>query len=123
MFLYSIRSQENLDTCTSELIRLFGEVIKYRDCTVICGRRGKDEQDKAYTDGKSTKKYPNSYHNRFPSRAVDVAPYPIDWQDIDRFREFGGFVLGIAAILNIPVEWGGHWEKPVDMPHWQIKGG
>jgi len=127
MYFYSAASQDKLDTCHSDLIRLFNEVIKHRNCTIICGRRGKTEQDKAYADGKSKLKYPSSYHNRYPSRAIDVAPYfqekpHIRWNDIDSFREFGGFVLGVAAVLNIQLVWGGHW-KMLDYPHYQIKGG
>jgi len=121
-------SQDKLDTCNSELIRLFNEVIKHRDCTIICGRRDKQAQDKAYADGKSKVEYPRSFHNRFPSRAVDVAPYfkekpHIRWDDVDSFREFGNFVLGVAAVLNIPIEWGGHWKEFFDGVHFQLKGG
>ena len=45
----------------------------------------------------------------------------IRWDDLDSFREFGGFVMGVAAILEIPVEWGGYWNSPKDFVHWQVK--
>jgi len=133
LFLYSVRSQYRLDTCHAELIRLFKEVIKYRDCTILCGRRNKEEQDKAYADGNSKVKYPDSKHCRFPSRAVDVAPYfqkkpHVRWDDREAFFYFGGFVLGVAGILNIPIRWGGNWnggdiEKQSfdDLVHFEIK--
>ena len=121
MYIFSRSSQDKLNTCHADLIRLFNEVIKYRDCKIICGRRGKQEQDEAYADGKSQVKYPKSYHNRFPSHAVDAVPYPIEWENIDRFIEFGGFVLGIAAMMNIDIVWGGNFKKFFDGPHFQKK--
>ena len=119
MYIFSDTSHRKLNTCHPDLIRLFSEVIKHRDCKVLCGRRSKVEQDALYP--KFTKvKYPNSQHNKVPSMAIDVVPYPVDWQDIDRFREFAGFVLGIAAMLEIKVKWGGHFKTFFDGPHWQV---
>ena len=50
--------------------------------------------------------YPNSKHNKLPSKAVDVAPYPIDWNDPDRFYHFAGYVRGIAEGMGIKIRWG-----------------
>jgi len=121
MYHFSKQSEEKLESCHTDLIRLFNEVIKYRDCTILCGRREKAEQDRLFKEGKSQVQYPNSKHSRFPSRAVDAVPYPIDWDNIPRFREFGGFVLGMAAAMKIPVEWGGQWKNFKDYPHYQLK--
>jgi len=49
-------------------------------------------------------------HNRYPSRAIDLAPWPLDWSDIRRFYYFGGFVVGVANKLDIPIRWGGDWD-------------
>lgn len=35
-------------------------------------------------------------HSTVPSRAVDIAPYPVDWADKERFVLLAGFVLGVA---------------------------
>ena len=63
---------------------LFNEVIKYFDCTLIQGHRGEEEQNKYFDEGKSKVRYPNGRHNARPSNAVDVVPYPIDWDATDR---------------------------------------
>jgi peptidoglycan L-alanyl-D-glutamate endopeptidase CwlK len=42
-------------------------------------------------------------------KAVDIAPYPIDWESRDDFHYLGGFVLGVAASMNIDIRWGGDW--------------
>jgi len=94
---FSTKSKSKLHTCDERLIDLFNEVVKHFDCTVIEGHRGKERQNAAYNKGNSKLKFPNGKHNKSPSIAVDVAPYPIDWNDRDRFHYFSGYVLGIAS--------------------------
>ena len=108
---FGSRSINRIKTCDQRLQELFYEVVKHFDCTIIEGSRGKERQDKAYADGKSKVKYPNGKHNQFPSVAVDVAPYPIDWSDRDRFHYFGGFVLGVAKQKGLNIRWGGDWNQ------------
>jgi len=123
------RSLDNLATAHPELQRLFGEVIKVTDCTVICGHRGEDDQNRAVAEGKSKVRYPTSKHNAMPSLAVDVVPYPVDWDDTDRFFFLAGVVMGTAASLGIGIRWGGDWngdgkytERFRDLPHFELKG-
>ena len=114
-------SQQRLEGCHPDLQVLFNEVVLHFDCTVLVGPRGQEEQDKAFNEGKSKLKYPNGMHNKTPSLAVDVAPYPIDWKDKDRFYFFSGFVMAIAAYLKIGgaishgIRWGGDWDGDKDL--------
>ena len=108
---FGTRSKSNLDSAHKDLQTLFNEVIKHYDCSVICGYRNETDQNKAYHDGRSSLKFPQSKHNSLPSRAVDVVPYPIDWKDTKRFYHFGGYVLGISTLLNITIRWGGDWDS------------
>lgn len=130
---FSKISKDRLSSCHPDLIRLFTEIIKYFDCTVICGFRNQKDQDAAYAAGKSEKKWPHGKHNSTPSMAVDVAPYNVpgevvDWNDIARFYYFGGFVLGIAKMMGIKVRYGGDFnmntrvkdEKFKDLPHFEL---
>lgn len=133
-FVFSPASRERLSTCHPELIRLCEAVLLRWDCTVVCGHRGEVAQNEAFRTGKSMKRFPESKHNAFPSLAVDLAPcYPapvgIPWDDSKAFILFGGFVLGVASQLGIPLIWGGDWnrdrrfnEKFVDMPHFELMG-
>ena len=113
---FSERSSNLLGTCDSDLIRLFTEVIKYYDCTITDGHRGKVAQNKAYRDGKSEVEWPNSAHNAKISRAIDVVPYPIDWEDRERFIFFRGLVYGIAYTMNIRLK----KTIPWDFPHYEL---
>jgi len=94
---------------------LFFEVINHFDCTIIEGFRDEADQNKAYASGKSRLKWPYGKHNQSPSMAVDVAPFPVDWDNEQRFLVFAGFVLGTANSLKAQckmshyVRWGGAW--------------
>lgn len=117
---FSGRSLLNLSTCDERLQRLFLEVVKHRDCTIICGHRTKDDQDKAVAEGKSKAPWPTSNHNKSPSMAVDVMPYPIDWNDREGLLRFSEFVKGLAIGMEISVRWGGDFKTFFDGPHWEI---
>jgi len=126
---YSNRSRSRLETAHQLLQDLFHEVIKYADCTILEGRRDKARQNMLYRQGKSKVQFPDSRHNPLPSLAVDVAPYPIDWEDLPRFYYFGGTVRGIAFTLDIPLRWGGDWDGDLevkdqnfnDLVHFELK--
>ena len=121
------RSKEQLSSCHPDLQRLFNEVIKHYDCTVIEGHRSNEKQLKAFNAGKSRIKS-GGKHNRSPSFAADVAPWPIDWNDKDRFYYFAGKVQGIAQMMNIKLRWGGDWDCDnnlkdqtlYDLPHFEL---
>ena len=123
------RSKKRLNTCDEDLIFLFKEVVKYFDCSVIEGHRGKRLQNKYFKQGKSKLKFPDGNHNKKPSKAVDVVPYPIDWKDRERMTYFAGFVKGMAAVLGIPIRWGGDWNSDTqvkdnnfdDLPHFELR--
>ena len=122
-------SKKRLVTCKEDLQVLFNEVVKHFDCSVLVGYRGRNEQDTAYESGHSKVKWPNGKHNKKPSVAVDVAPYPIDWEDRERFIYFGGFVKGCAFRMNLPLRWGGDWDSDTqlsdnkfdDLVHFELK--
>jgi len=118
---FSKKSLERLNTCNPQLIDLLKEVIKEYDFVVLCGHRGEEEQNKAFKDGFSKLKFPKSKHNTNPSKAVDIAPYPIDWNNLERFKELAIIVKKIAIQKNIKIQWGGDW-KMRDYPHFELIG-
>ena len=123
------RSKEKLRTCNEKLQKVFNEVIKHVDCSVLEGHRSGERQNKLYDEGKTKVKYPNGRHNANPSNAVDVTPYPIDWDDRERQTLFAGFVLGIAKSMDIKLRWGGDWDMDFevqdnrfdDFPHFELR--
>jgi len=52
-------------------------------------------------------------------RAIDVAPYPTDWEDRAAFAEVAAYILGAAMRLEVRLEWGGLWTVR-DMAHFEL---
>jgi peptidoglycan L-alanyl-D-glutamate endopeptidase CwlK len=120
---FSEKSEMRLAQCDPRLQSILRTVIQDYDFSVLCGYRSEIEQNAAYANGNSKLRFPKSKHNIKPSLAVDIAPYPIDWDNIERFHELAGRVLEVAHLLDIPIEWGGHWIRFQDLPHYEIKTG
>ena len=130
------RSKENLNSCHQDIIKIMEEAIKYYDFSVLEGHRSVERQLMLYTEGKSkidgVKK--KGKHNYNPSLAVDVVPYPVDWEDSNRFHFLAGLIFGIAERLRAEgkiehrVRWGGDWDKDMDFqdqtfndyPHFEL---
>ena len=137
MYKFSKRSRDNLSTASTNLQKLFNEVIKEIDCTVICGHRSPEEQFELYKKGRVNKDFKwtvvdkskvvtnidgrakKSNHNYLPSKAVDVVPYPLDWNDINAFKKLGEVVKRKAKELGIKISWGGDWQSLKDYPHFE----
>lgn len=120
---FSEKSLTRLATCDERLQRICMELIRQFDVTILQGYRDQQEQDKACKEGKSTKHWPNSKHNHHPSIAVDFAPYPIDWDDRERFFYMAGLVMCIANFMGIGIRWGGDFDMDTDfieLPHFEI---
>lgn len=118
---FSNRSLNNKATLELDLQLVLEEAIRNYDFTIICGYRGKDEQNTAFKEGHSKLKWPESRHNQFPSRAVDIIPYPSGFTDENEFYVMATYVLAAANKLGIEVVWGGHWKTLVDKPHFELK--
>lgn len=121
-------STERLLTCHKDLQMIMNYVIKFKDISILCGYRPEDLQNEYYNTGKSKVKYPNSKHNKFPSTAIDVCPFPVNWGRIDEFAELVRFIQGIALgkyniKLRVGLDWNGNWKKDetfVDGPHIEL---
>lgn len=120
---FSSISRERLETCDERLQKVFQEVIKYFDCSIIEGHRGQALQDLYFSQGKSKVKWPDGEHNKLPSRAVDVMPYPINWKDIERVCYFAGYVMATALSMGIKLRWGKDWDGDTDLNDQSFKDG
>jgi len=120
--ILSKRSKLNLETCHSDiqLVVYKAAELGLMDFSVICGHRGKEAQNAAFKVGHSKAKYGQSSHNSLPSLAVDIVPYPINWNDIERFKSLGRYILQVAKEEAVNLYWGGHWENFKDYPHYSL---
>jgi len=125
-------SLKELGECDPRLVELMKEVIKFFDFTVLEGHRGEREQNIAFAKGLSQKRWPEGRHNSKPSKALDIAPYPIDWKESEKTRQrfvlLAGYVLCIAAQKGLKIRWGGDWDRDQDtrdenfrdLPHFEL---
>lgn len=61
-------------------------------------------------------------------KAVDLVPYPVDWNDLKKFDAIAKAMLQAAKELGIPIRWGADWNSngrprekgETDSPHFEI---
>jgi len=90
--------------------------ITEQDFTVIEGVRNINRQRELYKAGKSTTM--NSRH--ITGHAVDMVPWPVDWNDLKRFEVVSEAMKAAAEELDIPIVWGGDWKSLYDAPHFEL---
>lgn len=117
-------SEARLATCDERLQRVVREVARIwaGELTVICGHRGEAEQNQAFAEGRSKKRWPDGEHNALPSRAVDLAPAElvqgvrkIDWADRERMHYLAGYMRAVGALLGTPIRFGGDWDGDTEV--------
>ena len=125
-FKYGTGSRRKLDTCHPVLQRIAVEALRLSpyDITLIHGWRGLAEQNILFKKEVSTKRFPDSRHNktddeaiRLPDRmsdALDFGPYidgDIPWGDTHIFAVVAGCFMAAAAGLGYTLRWGGDWDS------------
>ena len=110
------KSLEILSTCDNRIQKIIHEAIKVTDFTVIEGTRSLERQQQLFKEGKTKIDGIQSKgkHNYDPSLAIDIAPYPIDWNDTKRFFYLAGVVKALAISMGIELRWGGDWDSDDD---------
>jgi peptidoglycan L-alanyl-D-glutamate endopeptidase CwlK len=117
---FSAASKARLAQAHPLLQKLFNAVILETDCTVLDAQRGKAAQEAAFAARRSRAHFGQSAHNWSPAVALDVVPYPLDWENTAAFRALAAVVKRKAKELGIPIAWGGDWKTLVDMPHYEL---
>lgn len=123
MYKFSRHSKEQLGTVHALLKLALKISIKFVDFKVLEGFRDERRQNELYEDGKSNVRWPDSKHNESPSMAVDIAPYPVDWSDTERFYYVAGFIMGVGSMLlrvlrlrdRYAFRYGGDWDRDGDI--------
>ena len=131
----------NLNTCHRDIQTVLHEAIKYVDFSVVFGHRSEALQAELYAKGRDkdgnvvkisevvTYKdgtIKRSKHNFYPSKAVDIIPWPSGWKDDKEFFFVSGVVQAIAGQMlkdgriTSSIKWGGRWKTLVDLPHFQL---
>jgi|TARA_B110000503_G_C7061265_1_gene376753 peptidoglycan LD-endopeptidase CwlK len=112
------RSKQNLSGVHPDLVAVvkLAITITEQDFTVIEGIRNINRQRELVKAGKSTTM--NSRH--ITGHAVDMVPWPVDWNDLERFEVMAEAMEQAAEELDIPIVWGGDWKSFYDAPHFEL---
>ena len=116
--------RDKLDTADPKIADWFLEIKKkFPQAHISWAYRGKTDQNRMFTEGKSRAKFPNSKHNR----ELDGKCYS---QALDLFELKGGraffdqkfyFALNeYSKSLGFPITWGGEFRKIIDYDHFEI---
>jgi hypothetical protein len=134
MYKWGPVSQRHRLTLHPKLLTAVDAILLYRDAAITDGHRNELTQNHLHDTGKSKKRWPNSKHNTFPSRAVDIVPYPFnpEWWDLKKnfhvWVEWQSWVRGLAAGKGIKIRGGFDWDGDFDMkdqtfydgPHFEL---
>lgn len=128
---FGTTSRQRLKGVHPGLIAIAEDVVEMYDITVLHlgGMRTHDVQKQLVKEGSS--KTLNSKH--LPqedgySHALDIAPYPIDWDNSDRFFFMAGLVMMAAKKRGVKIRWGHDWDQDMDFddqklndsPHFEL---
>lgn len=127
MYHFGEKSRQRRIGVHPALVAVSDRALSYgvMDMTVLHlgGARTLDQQKDLVQKGASkTMKSRHLIQSDGYGHALDLAPYPVDWNDIDRFMMMGSLMFRAAAQEGVILTWGGHWPSFKDYPHFQFEG-
>lgn len=125
-FSLSQSSRNRLLDVHPDLIRVLEKALSYNviDLTVLPqgGARNAAEQKALVEKGVSqTMKSKHLIQKDGFGHAIDIAPYPVNFDDAPRFHLMATLMFRAAMELGVQIEWGGFWTSLKDLPHFQLK--
>ena len=138
-YTLSNRSLNNLTSVHPALVKVVKRALEIteQDFVVIEGIRTQARQDELWAQGRTNPgpivtwtKNASSHgvHADGFGYAVDIAPYPIDWNDLKKFDAISKAMFAAAEELGVQLRWGADWDmdgKPrergeSDSPHFEL---
>lgn len=114
---WSSKSQRVYNSLDPRLQYLCDELLKHMDVSLVYGHRTQRQQNALYPKN-SKVQWPNSKHNRKPSLAVDMQPYPYPSTENDLRAGLGymaGLCFRLAEESGFSIRWGGDWNRNGDV--------
>ena len=140
-FRFSALSRSRLKGVHPDLIRVVDRALMLSsvDFMVIEGVRTPERQRALYAQGRTkpgrivtwTLRSRHLVQADGFGHAVDLAPYPLDWEGPARFPKFDAIARAMftaADDLNVAIRWGADWDRDgksrergeSDSPHWEL---
>lgn len=127
----SQRSLTALKGVHPNLVRVVKRAIQItgQDFLVTEGVRTPERQKQLYAQGRTapgpkvtwTLKSNHFVHADGYGHAVDLCPYPVDWNDLRKFHVIADAMKRAALAEGVKLTWGGDWpEGNRDRPHFEL---
>ena len=125
-FTFSERSLRNLQGVKPQMQKLAKDALAISevDFMITEGLRTSERQKELVAKGLS--KTMKSKH--ITGDAIDVVPYPVDWNDWKKFQKINEAFKAAATASGVRYRWGGDWnsngsskdERFLDGPHFEL---
>lgn len=101
------------------------------DFTVLEGVRTLERQRELYAQGRTAPGKIVTWtmkSRHIEGKAVDLVPYPLDWNDLEKFNKIKDAMFQAARELDVNLRWGADWDGDgnyrekgeYDSPHFEI---
>ena len=128
---FGARSSQRLEGVHPDLVAILFDVVEIYDITIPKdgGAREIGRQAALVQAGKSkTMQSKHLIQEDGYAHAVDPVPYPVDWDDKERFYFMAGLLFMAAEKRGIRIRWGGDWDGDKqfsdqtfhDLPHIEL---
>lgn len=140
MFTLSKKSMDKLKGVHPDMVKVVERAIQLtkQDFMVLEGVRTPERQKELFAQGR-TKPGPKVTwtltSNHFKQKdgyghAVDLVPFPVDWNDLKKFDAMSQAMFAAAKELGIKIRWGKDWDMDgksgekgeSDSPHYELVG-
>jgi len=135
----SQRSISNLRGVHPDLVAVVERAIEIttQDFIVIEGVRTQERQDELWAQGRTKPGQIVTWTKDASSHgigkdgyghAVDVCPFPVDWNDLKKFDAIADAMFDAAAEIGVRLRWGADWDMDgktrergeSDSPHFEL---
>ena len=119
-----------VDECLVKVVMRAIEISEV-DFTVLEGLRSLERQRELYAQGRTTPGKivtwtMNSRH--IEGKAVDLVPYPLNWNDLEKFDKIKDAMFQAAREIDVNLRWGADWDGDgkyrekgeYDSPHFEL---
>ena len=101
------------------------------DFTVLEGVRTLERQRELYAHGRTAPGKIVTWtmkSRHIEGKAVDLVPYPLDWNDLEKFNKIKDAMFKAAKEQDVNLRWGADWDQDghyrekgeTDSPHFEI---
>ena len=133
MYKLSQRSLDRLVGVHPNLVKIVKRAIEItrQDFSVLEGVRTPQRQQELYAQGRTAPGPIVTWTLNSPhlhGRAVDLVPYPLDWNDLKKFDAIAMAMFDAADELGFKLRWGADWDQDgnlrekgeLDSPHFEL---